>query len=345
MRIATTKISPELSTKLKVVNVILTIFIVLLHVNNSVSQLPFEYLGFTSIAVPTFFAISSFLYFITFDFNNSLTSYKKKLKSRFRSLLVPFFLFNVLGLIAGIAWYRISSGEEPVFGELTWSNFPDKLYYSYFDGPLWYLRLLFEFVLIAPLFGWVIKRTKYSVLLVIPLYLLGERFNYYLMPYWSVAFFTGAYMAIYFDEITRVYNRLTWQKWAGMLSGIILLIAVLNPDIFYTLCALCPVALLLILSPLPIHRLRFLLYIAPYTFLIYALHIHILRIPSKLTELLGITSPVISLILSTALTILTITTLGILLRRNPRLFSLLNGTREIGNDISPSSARLEIKKS
>ena len=86
-------ISKELSDKLRSVNVLMTLFIVMLHCTWGEPALsPIQTI--TDMAVPTFFTMSSFLYFKDFDF--TWHSYQKKLHSRFFSLLIPFVAFNVV---------------------------------------------------------------------------------------------------------------------------------------------------------------------------------------------------------------------------------------------------------
>lgn len=62
-------ISQELSAKISAVNVILTLFIVWMHVSASFN-VPENLIRFTAVSVPCFFAISAFFYFISFDFKD-----------------------------------------------------------------------------------------------------------------------------------------------------------------------------------------------------------------------------------------------------------------------------------
>ena len=62
----------------------------------------------THIAVPTFFFISGFLFFVNF-MEWSWDGYKKKMKSRVKTLLIPYMLWNaipflilVLAMVAGV---------------------------------------------------------------------------------------------------------------------------------------------------------------------------------------------------------------------------------------------------
>lgn len=90
------------STKIADLNLLLTVFIVLLHSLYNPLRLSSESGMYTwiyvflktlfDVAVPTFFFISSFLFFRYLDFERI----KSKIKSRFKSLIVPYVIFSVV---------------------------------------------------------------------------------------------------------------------------------------------------------------------------------------------------------------------------------------------------------
>ena len=69
-----------ISRKIVSTNILCTILIVCLHARYEYNGV-YNIIGTLSdIAVPVFFAISSYLYFEKFDWNNPITSYKKGIK-------------------------------------------------------------------------------------------------------------------------------------------------------------------------------------------------------------------------------------------------------------------------
>lgn len=92
------KLSKEVSQKLTNANVLFTILIVWLHVSADYN-LPKWIIGIAVYSVPCFFAMSSFLYFRSFDFDYPWKSYKSKVWGRFKSLIVPFIIFNIVGFL------------------------------------------------------------------------------------------------------------------------------------------------------------------------------------------------------------------------------------------------------
>lgn len=196
------RISENVSYKLKNANVFFTILIVWLHVSSNY-PLP-EWVGNVAVfSVPCFFSISSFLYFRSFDFDNPLASYKKKVVGRIKSLVVPFLIFNVIGFMFGILFHEINPiGTNPI--DVFLKSPVSYILTSKANGPLWYLLALFCFFLIAPLLGFVIKLGKWTVVFLYPFYLVCQNLNYYFFPYWIPSLFTGTYIAIYFDQLKSI---------------------------------------------------------------------------------------------------------------------------------------------
>lgn len=196
-------LSQTASIKLSFVNIVLTILIVWLHVS-SYYDLPESVGNIAIISVPCFFAISSYLYFISFNFEDVFGCYKSKLRTRVKSLLIPFIIFNILGLIFSLIAYKVHPTDYNPIEELTLSRIPMLLYRSQFNGPLWYMRALFEFVIFAPVIGWILSRHKYSLLIVLPFYFICGTISYFSFLHWMIPICLGAYLAIY------GYNFLTY---------------------------------------------------------------------------------------------------------------------------------------
>lgn len=200
------KIDKNLSIKLTEVNVVMTILIVWLHIAPNF-DLPLWVQQIAIIAVPCFWTISSFLYFASFDFTLPWTSYKSKLITRTRTLLVPFVVFNMFGLLFSLALFKVHPVDYHPLDGVNLGNCLTALYQSKWSGALWYLRALFEFVLIAPLIGYIIRATKWSILLIIPIYMVCRYAPYSSFPYWMVNIYTGAYIAIWFNDLKSYYSR------------------------------------------------------------------------------------------------------------------------------------------
>lgn len=116
---------------------------------------------FAAAAVPVFFTISGYLLFNKFN-------YERKLKSRVRSLLIPYLLICLWGLfivfflqfVLGLS--NLFSGKDlKLLSDFTMMDYL-KVFWNVRDGApiisvLWFLRDLIPLVLVSPLILWLLK--------------------------------------------------------------------------------------------------------------------------------------------------------------------------------------------
>ena len=175
--------------------------------------------------VPLFFVISGFLFF-----NNihtlSLDVYKNKLKSRVRSLLVPYLLWNLIGVcillfekmpfmqpfFPGLALLKLNLS---VFLSAFW-NF-NEYNFTFFDNgstpidfPLWFIRNLMILIIASPIVYYIIKKWEKIIYLLAACYIFGIwPNNIDALSCTGVFFFSvGAYLGIkkpfyYIDYATK----------------------------------------------------------------------------------------------------------------------------------------------
>ena len=157
---------------------------------------------FARVAVPLFLLISGYLFFVNF----TMDKYKTKLKSRVKTLLIPYLIWNTVGMLFQIAtslpfFAKYFVGRQPF--ELSIKNILYSVFFWRGYGPNWFLFALMVFAVISPLIYFLIKN-KYvgaifiSVLIVLyqfgielpaELFLNSDCIFYYLI---------GAYIAIHF---------------------------------------------------------------------------------------------------------------------------------------------------
>ena len=133
---------------------------------------------FARVCVPLFYVISGFLFFYGDDFCPGV--FQRKLKSRFRTLLIPFLIWNIIAvvwqmksLLPGVSSYftpvEIKFSMLRIFntffccsnsnGILVTSALNDSTGGLYpIDVPLWFIRDLMVMVLFSPVIYWIIKR-------------------------------------------------------------------------------------------------------------------------------------------------------------------------------------------
>lgn len=174
------------------------------------------------IAVPLFFFISGFLFFYKKDFN--WTIYKQKVRTRFSTLVLPFFLWNSIAILI------VASRKLPLLSPFFPNAYkidilisPLRLYHTFFanynnegifvfpiaeiskypypiDGPLWYVRELILLVFLSPVIYFLIKKMRlfFITILGIIWYFLQLPDSGYPILFITAAFFFsfGAYFSI-----------------------------------------------------------------------------------------------------------------------------------------------------
>lgn len=177
------KIDAQLSRNLRNLTCICTVLILLLHL-----PIPAGYSGLLGgavlflkrhvvfVAVPLFFAMSGFL----LAQHAEKGWYGSALKSRFRSLVIPYLAVNTVLIPVLFVYHNIChdgewSGTGLAFDWYTISRvYGLTIYYSYLaSGPFWYIRCLIMFVALSPLFVCVIRLPKKWAITFLVLLALG----------------------------------------------------------------------------------------------------------------------------------------------------------------------------
>ncbi len=196
-------ISQSKSYSLTNTKFLLTFFIVYLHChiqpsvieNVSTNYVLWEKLMqmICDCAVPGFFAISAYLFFLNFD----ILKYQRKLESRVKSLLIPFLCFSAVGSLFSIMIELVATRNinmsfiDIIRGILTREN----------NRPLWFLLILFEFALITPAIWYYInkygkKGVLWGTLILFFINLTLVKTTYVSLFYWSPLLLFFSYLGI-----------------------------------------------------------------------------------------------------------------------------------------------------
>ena len=186
------------------------------------------------ISVPIYFFISGYVFFVSDEF--SCNVYKKKIKNRIHTLLVPYIIWNA------IAAFLIIFKQLPIFesflsnsnstlnltpytiiecfwkynGNINPNSFvdgePQMLSGSYFpvNAALWYLRDLMIIVLTTPIIYYVVKKFKmYSPYLFLVVYIASVFLNWPISMIAGGYFFFswGAYMSIFNIDMMKTFRK------------------------------------------------------------------------------------------------------------------------------------------
>lgn len=206
--------SKEFSNKIKNINFLLTCLVVLLHCNCMVyantDLILYPFINYINdiisvicdIAVPSFFVLSSFLFFQNYNSKKCT----KKITSRIKSLVVPYLFWNTIFLIYNLIIFQIpgvsgmNSNGSIIIPEISVIFILKSIIFAYYT-PLWYIRTLFFLVLVSPIIYYIIKKFNKKSLLLIPIifvinfiikasYSGNTSFLYWMPLYYIVAYFT-----------------------------------------------------------------------------------------------------------------------------------------------------------
>ncbi len=250
---------------------------------------------FALVAVPLFFAISGYLFFI--NFKSGLLFYLKKYRSRFRTLVVPYTLWNLIVIV----FYLVAqtspltaqyfNGEHPYVINLRGWEYLEVFWgYGEFEYPIafqfWFIRDLIILVLLSPLLYLFLKKIPYIFLSFWGLLWIFGLFepNILHTNFFSIFFFClGAYLALY------KYNFALTDRYAKELIYLYIVLILIN--LYFQFDILEKIAVLVgTIAAFSGSRYiveykakDILINLSKYSFFIFALHEPILSIVRKLS--------------------------------------------------------------
>lgn len=174
--------------------------------------------GFCTVAVPIFFLISGYLFFVKLEEWNT-DIWVGKLKRRAKTLLLPYFLWNLISIAFALSIlyinYFAERGDAPDLVALFNSYGGLRIFWDGRDGlyphdfPLWFIRDLIVFMILSPVFYFYVRKTRIvGIILLYIAYvlLIGIR-----IPGFSLEgafyFAVGAYLSIHKIDFTALCRK------------------------------------------------------------------------------------------------------------------------------------------
>ena len=321
-------------------NVLLTLFIIALHtIGDDYQYRCVRWL--VDFSVPTFFTISSYLYFQKFEL--SFSFFWKKLISRFYSLYIPFIIFNALFI--PYIFVKTSILHIPNTREVSMdiTDLLGSIFFGYptiLNGPLWFIKALLLFVLLAPVIGYFLKKSKFfSIPLVLFGFILSFYTNYFQFLYWVPCYVLGCYFALYEKDIIQVIEETKRDAHHKLYIVVLfLLYAVISYSIiddkpydsFFYYChrMIAPLWVIAIYSAYRILPNSMVQKMYPYTFFVYCTHTFFIYFSQHVLVLLipELNIYIIKLLVFVVSTI-SVFLLAMVVSRIKPLWKVLNGFR------------------
>ena len=178
------------------------------------------------ISVPLFFFVSGFLFFYKVDFCKDV--YKKKVKSRYKTLLVPYLIWNFIGFLILIT--QMHPRFLSLFPLLKNYRIDITEFISYFwirelpmdsgekafpiNAPLWFVRDLMLLVLASPIIYHLIKKAKavFIILMgIVYFFSLAKHLGIPEICHQSIFFFPlGAFFSINRLNFVKLAEKAKW---------------------------------------------------------------------------------------------------------------------------------------
>ncbi len=349
-----------LSVKIKVISFLLMIMVVFIHSNNielsadnilkngySAFIQTFFCDGINLIAVPLFFAISGYLFFLNLE--GTLKEFVAKFHRRFKSLVVPYFFWSISVLILFCCLQFIPYIKDLIGTKRIIDYSLGELLFKIFIEPiplqLWFIRDLIALTIISPVIYWLIRYSRISLLLTL-LLTWFLNFEFIVISNAGFLFFVfGAYLSITGSNLlTKDFSRWSWI-YLGLWGGLILYRTILISDgLRNNFISIVLVKIIIITGILAVwslydklfinkdlsgHRFYF---ICSFSFFLYAFHIPTLNMFKRGLFHFMEKSDFTSLTIYFAAPILTIS-IGLLLGYylkllNPKFYAIITGGRQ-----------------
>lgn len=200
------KIDSFNSTKIKIISFWMIVMVLYIHnyyLEGESMSLPNAVQLFggaiTSVAVPMFYVISGFLFFLGID---SAKQCFPKIKKRAKTLLVPYLIWNVVFVL----WYVVLENiptlsvyvNSDMISKLSLGHPVDTLLFLFVKPAgfhMWFLRDLIVFVLLSPLLYVAIKRLKWLAFVIVVLA------TAWMTRFWLSSFVLGGIIALYYKDV------------------------------------------------------------------------------------------------------------------------------------------------
>ena len=186
------------------------------------------------VAMPVFFIMSGYLFFANVD-KWDVTTYKKKIWRRVKTLLIPYLIWNLLMAVKlnTFSWNIFWVFWCPAGIQTDWFG-QEQLMKAPANMPLWFLRDLMVVSLLTPIIYILVRKLGYWLMAVLTLlYLSGACAFIPGLSAYSVYFFIlGAFLSIRKRDLIEHLKRLEWPAYGLSLVFVIAMLLTYSTSIF-----------------------------------------------------------------------------------------------------------------
>lgn len=293
-------------------------------------------------AVPLFYVFAGYLQCRKND------AYGVLLKKRTKSLLVPYILWTLLAVlmyfvgqtIPGLSLFMnndnniVCEWRLKDWFNLFWVHWTNDVTGHPFITQFWFLRNLIILVVFSPLLRFFVKKTPFSLFIVLFLYYLhGSKFGIIVSLFF---YMSGILFAEYNVNFFSLLDKIKWYEFIVVLMVEMFAVILLPEETkFLELCTITSCFVLLKVSKIIISNEKLFgiaEYLSGFTFFLFAIHNPFIepvlnKLSYRIIPLHGI-GCFVQFIIPPILTVIIGTTIGIICKRLlPHVFTILNGGR------------------
>ena len=337
----------NVSKKITHINFILVSLIVILHSNclrfisdnNIVIVKTYKIISvMCDASVPAFFILSAYLFYRNFN----LSKTKEKYRSRFFSLVIPYFFWSIFFLIyyeliclnpriSGLFNNTFELGKDHIFQNILMANCAEGM---------WFVRDLIIYSFFSPVIFFIMRRSKkinYVIICICLAINLIFRFGYSNPIFWLPIYLFGANLGIHNKHYDIKENIVKYKK-RKLPILIILYIGVAvvisnfeeTSKIYYIYRMLSSIILLAILDLLSLYNYK-IYSIEKISFFIYCIHLPVIKVVRKLLFCIVGYNSYVSIIIYVLTIILTLWLIQliskIINKMLPKIYEIVTGAR------------------
>lgn len=305
--------------------------------------------SFCSCAVPTFFFISGFLFFL--DYRSEKV--KEKLIIRIRTLVIPYVIWNIL---ASLCWCLVAcmANDEYVEEISRYNTFSEYLYLFLFSGHLsvfWFIRNLIVYQFLSPCIYYMLNNKASGVFLVL-IFIVTSIFipmSYTSLLYWLPMYMFGCWIGLHKKEwivnssLSNKYKVLALLVW---ILCFITAIVTRNHLLFTLFRLISPIGLIITYDLVCSRFFNKTGKYIKYSFGIYAMHwipLYLIQTYHSRHIISVVDNYIVFYLLPIILILLSILICYTLESLTPHFYSLLTGGRGLSKDRLSTSVRV-VKK-
>ena len=199
--------------------------------------------GLPYCAMAVFFFLSSFLLYKDWNEKKDLkTWYIKRIKSRFKSIIIPYLLWNLIWTVLFLGVGLLDkSNLTNITGNPEIKDLINGILFAKYNEVFWFMKTLIIYIIISPLIGILITKLNYLTLVlgfglsVIPNLFTGELLifaNFYNLFFW----FLGTYLSINYASVNNkirsmIHNKKDLFDYLTLIVSLVLITYIQGSDI------------------------------------------------------------------------------------------------------------------